>query len=260
MENQLNLAEAKVQSSIVATAKLIHWWRTHLFRLGLLVAGLTLYQLQQIVSECRKNHTVRKRRKTRERESLCVRSIVLCVYSFRHCIQFIRLVQVEWDDAMAVLGLVSWMVRDSLAELLGMVIVVCMSVFLHDGQSKAGKFANSWYLLASVCVPLVVYFYFERDTIGCLVVPTQDEEEDSLTTAAAAAKGAERTFPVALVFHAMVTTSNWYMGLLSDARQNDMKSIQRLREDLQRASTITNTTNNNNNNNNKTSTTNKKTE
>ena len=114
--------------------------------------------------------------------------------------------------------------RDALAEIMGLMVMAAVMVF-QKSSTPPGSFANPWYLFASVCIPGCGAGYFERRTIGCVPDLAMDLPDDT-----------PRTFPVAMVFHAMVTFSHWLMGLQLVAREKDLETIRKLRDDLQNAS------------------------
>ena len=122
--------------------------------------------------------------------------------------------------------------RDAIPELTSLVLMACLLVFQRS-STEPGKFAHPWYLLASVCTPNCALANFERDTIGCT---------PSLSTTDSSGNTIElnddtlRTFPVAMVFHAIVTFSHWFMGMQLAARRKDLASIKEMRARLADAS------------------------
>ena len=106
-------------------------------------------------------------------------------------------------------------------------------------QRGAADFHNPFYLLAHACVPPILGLLYVRDPLGttCLdgagaalwldgmELPTADE---SRSAAAAATTG----WPLALVFHVIVTMSLWFMNRQARQLRNSEKALQELRDEL----------------------------
>jgi hypothetical protein len=114
---------------------------------------------------------------------------------------------------------------DALPYLLGIVMAGSLAFFLI--LEEPGDFSNPRYLLANACMPPLLGLHFMRkDTASCLA--------DELL-AGFVPEMRERTLPVVVIFHVVVTACYWFMDSQRQHQARNMQMVADLQKDLTQA-------------------------
>jgi uncharacterized protein HemX len=126
-------------------------------------------------------------------------------------------------------------ISDSLVYILAISSALLLTLFLH---SPNRSFSNPLYLLANGCIPAMLALRHLQST--------NDPDQTCLETnffldipsdSAAAVTSGERplrTFPVVMIFHAIVTGSYWFISQQSRHQEQNVQAVIKLREDLKK--------------------------
>lgn len=103
-------------------------------------------------------------------------------------------------------------------------MILSLTAFLS--LKPAGTFSSPFYLLSALFIPLVLTSFFSIKEIGCTHVLDGLGEVEEVKV---------REFPVAIVFHAIVTACYLFMESQMVGRDKDVAAIMKLRADLAEA-------------------------
>lgn len=137
---------------------------------------------------------------------------------------------------------VSFIVNDSVVEVMGLIMMASLTLFLFTSTSDATtvetpiSFANRHYMMATALIPLQIAAFFQNDKIGCLkllsnttMIP-MDEEDLSVVLSSP-----DRSFPISVIFHTVVTVSCWFMMYQMQHRTDAVKQVLDMRKALEGA-------------------------
>jgi hypothetical protein len=144
-------------------------------------------------------------------------------------------------------------VKDSVIEVIGLVMLVALTVFL--GSDQPISFSDRHYMIATAMVPMqlsnyVSSFHFlgsddsilqqphHQRFVGCipyLMEPPYQDAWESVMEEKDSSSFVERAFPVSLVFHTIVTMCCLFMKYQSNQRNQEMKQILELKATLESA-------------------------
>jgi hypothetical protein len=135
---------------------------------------------------------------------------------------------------------ISFIVNDSVVEVMGLIMMASLTLFLFTSTSAATavetpiSFANRHYMMATALIPLQIAAFFQNDKIGCLkllsntTVTPLDEEDLVLSSP-------DRSFPVSIIFHTVVTMSCWFMMYQMQHRTDAVRQVLDMRKALDAA-------------------------
>jgi hypothetical protein len=133
----------------------------------------------------------------------------------------------EKDNAISGYSAFWFLLSDAMCEVCGNIMVLSLTAFL---SLKQPSFSSPFYLLSALLIPIVLTSFFTTSRqIGCRHVldgVLLEEQVDEVK---------ERDFPVAVVFHAIVTACYFFMQSQMVAREKDIAAIMKLRSDLKEA-------------------------
>lgn len=220
-EEQIQRAQAAVESSRISAATLHSKWRQHLLRMSYLVIFISVHQFQAPTTYC-----------------------LYDIKSYNGALTPLD------DDSLRISGLqaIFYVINDTLCEFLGVIMGCCISFFLtqqfNGGRivlsTSAGEsfFTNKAYMMATGLVPAVLNFYFKRSKIdvSCLdhdystisadtTWVRHTEKEGSLSSAV-------RGFPVVIVFHVITTVCCWFMEMQQSQQIKNVKMMENFKKEL----------------------------
>lgn len=168
----LHNAHAKLLVARNRTADLHAAWKNHLFRLSLLIVGVSILQLQRSISSC--IHEVKDSNAGGTAESTNVSGV-----------EAIKLI-----------------FNDSCCEILGALISFLLAHFLLLSNTTGLELDKPTYMLSSALVPVCLGFYFHTSKqLGCLGGDYIEAERDEK----------RHQFPVIVIWHTIVTIAFWFM-------------------------------------------------
>ncbi|KAI2492183.1 hypothetical protein MHU86_22379 [Fragilaria crotonensis] len=222
LQEQLDKAEAAVRKTRDATAQLHYWWRQHLFRLSCMVFVLCFYQ-------------------ARKPSEACIRNIK----SINNNSEIVTFVS-GWEAAR-------FMANDSVVEIMGLILVAALTLFLSDPLQRPNlTFADRHYMVATALIPLQITSYFQNEKkIGC-IQPLMERYGDLILSAISSTSstttsdadsdqnlpdpfGEDRSFPISLVFHTIVTLCCWFMNYQMQRRNEAIKQVMHMKKILENA-------------------------
>ena len=137
---------------------------------------------------------------------------------------------------------VSLIVNDSVVEVMGLIMMASLTLFLFTSTSATAavetpiSFANRHYMMATALIPLQIAAFFQNDKIGCLTLlsktmpVSQMQEEQELVLSSP-----DRSFPVSVIFHTVVTMSCWFMMYQMQHRTDAVRQVLDMRKALEAA-------------------------
>lgn len=206
LTEQLDRAQSAVERSHQGTLKLHQQWRTQLFRLSFLVMVVTLHIAQAPSGAC-----IKEIKKWNELQ----------------------------PDSLAIPGseAIILVLHDATVELLSIFCVGCLLQCLRLPQ---GDFSSLPYRLSCAILPVIISIYFQQSSINSsskkkerpTCVASSKYYDASLTTADLRDEAVPRHFPVALVFHLIVSISLWFMLYQNQQHDKNIQLLQKLKQDL----------------------------
>jgi len=125
----------------------------------------------------------------------------------------------------------SAILQDSVVEILSIVCTVFLGLLLNQPPAERTEFVEKWYALSTICVPLIVATYFQKKELSCI----DDEELLNEAYGDTTREPALRNFPVALVFHIMVTVALWFMQFQRHQHAKNVRMVDQLAIKLKEA-------------------------
>eukprot|EP00548_Thalassiothrix_antarctica_P015713 CAMPEP_0194177126 /NCGR_PEP_ID=MMETSP0154-20130528/10964_1 /TAXON_ID=1049557 /ORGANISM="Thalassiothrix antarctica, Strain L6-D1" /LENGTH=247 /DNA_ID=CAMNT_0038891613 /DNA_START=78 /DNA_END=821 /DNA_ORIENTATION=- len=188
LEEQLHKAEVTVLRALEATHRLHVWWRLYMFGICFLVLFISFYQLRKPIDDCMTSL-----------ETIIDKDEMM--YSF---------------DSMMII------IKNSICEILGLVLLGCIISFLSQHQ-EGGKLSDKSFICATLLVFLQITVFFQNRTLQC-----QIDDDEGLNKK-------DRPFPISIIFYAIMTVSTYFMTYQMKDRRMDVLSVQELRRDLTKA-------------------------
>mmetsp|Transcript_17738 Transcript_17738/g.25032 ORF Transcript_17738/g.25032 Transcript_17738/m.25032 type:complete len:230 (-) Transcript_17738:465-1154(-) len=117
-----------------------------------------------------------------------------------------------------------WLATNAtMCEIVNVVISLCLVSFLSLKDPNAEL--KTWqYIISSSLVPLCLGIYFHTKRIECIGEELLVNDSDDKTT---------RQFPVAVIFHTIVTGSLWFMKMAMEKCKNNVESVEKLQKNLE---------------------------
>lgn len=219
---EVDNAEAQLLQSRFATAQLHVLWRTHLFRMSLLVLAIAFNQCRTPTIECIKNLKVGV--------IVYINPSPSIQYSIKNHVTNFHFVPIQnvkatvasqstlKDDPMiSGIWAALFILEDSAPEIMGIIMVVCLVTFLSATEHT--KLTSLPYMTATLFVPLQLALFFQKPTIGCI---------GSLATFGSF-EPTPRQFPISVVYHVIATGCCMLMEHQASVRNRDLQGIRDLR-------------------------------
>mmetsp|Transcript_49394 Transcript_49394/g.73641 ORF Transcript_49394/g.73641 Transcript_49394/m.73641 type:complete len:267 (-) Transcript_49394:16-816(-) len=202
LHTEIDKAEAAVVQARNATAQLHVWWKTHLFRMSLLVLALALNQ--------------------------SLRPTKLCISNIKAWNK-----EAESNPAALVTGVeaIHIIIKDALPEILDIILAVALTFFLLQISSNNDwivSMANPKFMLSCMLCPVILLAYHQQRIMGAQCNKASEGDEDFGEVDA-------RQFPIAIIYHTIVTGSVYFMSHQMRAREKDIFSVRDLRRKLDAA-------------------------
>ena len=210
MNQRLAKAQASIEQSQAGLAILHHQWKSYLLRLSYAVGILSLHQARQPMA-------------------LCWRAMVPTVTT--------------WKAVALVIG-------DSLLYVLGSAMSICLVFFLANSANKT--FFDPWFLLASACMPAIVALRLAEEArrsdltdrgedICCLqrswllnaLAVRPEDSGCAIAQPPVEDASTDFGFPIVIVFYGIVTACVWFMTYQAQQQTNNLRTVIRLRTELQ---------------------------
>lgn len=138
------------------------------------------------------------------------------------CIKDIKAVNAATDGTP-----ISWMqaialvIPESMCEIIGIILTASLTFFLS--LDPPGDFSSTSYMVSALLIPMQLGLYFQTRRIGCV------GEFDLVNVAV---EDRDRSFPVGVVFHTMVTGSHWFMRHGMNQADANLQKIEALKREL----------------------------
>ena len=211
VQDQLDYAAASLEQNAIQMARLHGQWRTYLMMISYLVVLLSFHQFHALSSACLIDiKAVNRSALSDDLRIPGTKAIVLVLY----------------DAAAIVLGTV-------------MAAALCQWLRQLTWRQKGSDFKNPYYMVAHACVvPTLGIIYYQTKTVprttclqglddGLNNVLVSGVELPSATDPPGSA-----SWPLALVFHVIVTMSIWFMNRQQTLHRNNEKAVHDLLDEL----------------------------
>ena len=222
VEADLDRAEAAIRSNQAKVDALHKQWKTYLVRLSYMVLVIAFHQLQSPSAACLKD-----------------------VKQYNQALAESE----DNNDQTALDGFqaTQLVVQDCLVHLLAIIMATCLAFYLQSQQEektflqkvarKQLVFADSRYMVSNACIPFLLFSFFRSQktddngspvTYSCM-------DEGLLQSVGLEPEERQRSLPVVLVFHVIVTACLWFMDLQQNQVMDNLKKLEKLRQDLTHA-------------------------
>lgn len=114
------------------------------------------------------------------------------------------------------------LLSNGLVELVNLVIAILLCMFAS--RKEAGDFSTSTYVTAASLVPFCVGLFFNTERCGCVV--------DSEGTVLQSDEKSERHFPVAIIYHLILSLCYWFMKMGMDSCDTNLVAVTKLQQQL----------------------------
>jgi len=207
--DQLHSARAKLIVSRDRTADLHAAWKAQLFRLSVLILGVTIYQVQTSLSTCISELKEFNGSAAAAAEGGSQEAVVV--------------------SGMAAIKIIF---GDSFCELLGLVVASMLALFLAFSNMGVVQLEHWSYMVSSALVPVCLGFFFHSKSPGCLVGEDGmilDFTDESITI-----DDKRHQFPVVVIYHTIVTLAFWFMKSGMQQCEGHVELVTRSIEDFVR--------------------------
>lgn len=211
LQSQLESAAASLEQNEIQMARLHGQWRTYMMMISYLVVLLSFHQFHALSSAC----------------LIDIKAINRSALSDDLRIPGTKAVALVFYDAAAiVLGIV-------------MAAALCQWLRQLSWREKGSDFNNPFYMAAHACVPPtlgIVYYQIKHEQrttcLQGLEGGLNNVLVDGVELPSAANDSRSASWPLALVFHVIVTTSIWFMNRQQMQHRKNDKAVQDLLDEL----------------------------
>ena len=150
------------------------------------------------------------------------------------CIADLKSVQPEIQ--VAPLTAIKVLFSDGLVELCN--VIIAFLLFRFTGRKQPGNFSTPAFVTAAAMIPFVLGLYFNSERVGCIVdadggiVVDADGHGHAHGHGHAQSGKTERQFPVAVLYHLIVTGCVWFMNYFMDQTDKNLASVTKLHKEL----------------------------
>lgn len=239
LEDELQRAETALRNNQFKMNSIHKHWKTYLQRLSYMVLLISIHQLRSPTTACLKDAKQFNQALQARMEAVSNTTDVEEDYTYISGYQVFMLVIV-----------------DSMVHLLGIAMAACLSFYLVQQQpdenpnlspaqqeaerrkKKPLLFADLRYMLSNACLPPILTLYFTQRqktitanpnvVVSCL-------EPQLLEWAKVVPAERQRSLPVVLIFHAIVTACMWFMDRQQKQATENLQKVDQLRVELQQA-------------------------
>ena len=131
-----------------------------------------------------------------------------------------------WDAAWLV-------INDSVVEIMGLIMVGLLAHVLSLKNDERSIFVHPSYVLATLLVPFQLATFFANKTMGCAHILGDVSEP------------LQRTFPVSIIFHVIVSVCCYFMIYQMKYRNKDIEFVKEMKMQLREAEATKKSTSNN---------------
>jgi len=114
------------------------------------------------------------------------------------------------------------LLSNGLVELVNLIIAILLCIFAS--RKEAGDFSTSTYLSAAGLIPFCAGLFFNTERCGCVV--------DSDGIVIQNVDSSKRQFPVAIIYHVILTLCYWFMKMGMDSCDTNLAAVTRLQQKL----------------------------
>jgi hypothetical protein len=143
------------------------------------------------------------------------------------CITDLKSVQPEIE--VAPLTAIKVIFSDSLVEFCNAIIAILLFRFTSRKEDP-GNFSSRSYMTAAALIPFCLGLYFHSEKVGSCIV-----DADGHLTGAPAVGGTStggRQFPIAVLYHGIVTGCFWFMNYYMDQCDKNLNAVAKLHKEL----------------------------
>ncbi len=138
------------------------------------------------------------------------------------CITDLNSIQPEIH--VAPLSAIRVITNNGLVELCN--VAIAFFLFRFTGRKEAGDFMSRSYVTASALIPLCLGLFYNSERTGCILDAKGGLVLDGTTSKT------ERQFPVAILFHLIVTGCVNFMKIYMDQCDRNLAAVTRLHKEL----------------------------
>lgn len=120
-----------------------------------------------------------------------------------------------------------------LVELMNLIIAILL--FRFTGMDKPGDFSSRPYITAAVLVPICISLFFTTERCGCAIESTGSSRGGTEHDSSSFPK-TDRQFPVAVIYHLIVTLCYWFMKVGMDSCEANLEEVTKMKKQLKKNS------------------------
>jgi len=113
------------------------------------------------------------------------------------------------------------LLSNGLVELVNLIVAILLCRF--TSMKEAGDFSTRTYFTAAALVPFCLGLFFNTERCGCVVDSSGSIDENNIV---------ERQFPVAIIYHLIVTGCYWFMKMGMDSCNMNLAAVTKLQQQL----------------------------
>jgi hypothetical protein len=140
------------------------------------------------------------------------------------------------QESIASLDALRIILHDSMENLVGLVMTICLVRFLSSRRyrARAGFSTSLSYMMANACAPIIISLNYQRarnQERSASCISHLQPRDESLEVPDAGPRSSS-PFPVILVFHILATACVWFMDAQAKQHEKNVLAVERLRADL----------------------------
>jgi len=118
---------------------------------------------------------------------------------------------------------------EGLVELVNLIIAILL--FRFTDMDKPGDFSSRPYFIAAILVPICISLFFTTERCGC-ALDTNPSQDEAMKNDASSLSRTERQFPVAVIYHLIVTVCYWFMKVGMDSCEANLETVTKMKKQL----------------------------
>lgn len=151
--------------------------------------------------------------------------VFLCMHQYSQPIRecTIDMKSIKTEIELEPLTIAKLLLSNGLVELVNLIIAILLC--RYTSMKEAGDFSTRTYFTAAALVPFCLGLFFNTERCGCVVDSSGSivQDENSIV---------ERQFPVAIVYHVIVTGCYWFMKMGMDSCNTNLAAVTKLQQKL----------------------------
>jgi hypothetical protein len=121
---------------------------------------------------------------------------------------------------------------EGLVEFINLIIAILL--FRFTGMDKPGDFSSRPYFIAALLVPICISLFFTTERCGCAI--DSDSSQGILENDSSPFAKTDRQFPVAVIYHLIVTVCYWFMKVGMDSCNANLEEVTKMKKQLSKKS------------------------